>query len=320
MVRISIITPSYNQARFLEQTMLSVLDQETPGPGSVEYFVMDGASTDGSSAIIQQYAPRLKGWVSEKDRGQADAINKGLRSAQGEIIAWLNSDDYYLPGTLQRATRAFEENPHAGLVYGNVLSVDAESTPFNLQTFTQFNLLDLMSFRIISQPAVFMRRSVLEQAGLLDPSYHCLLDHHLWLRMARLASMVYIPETLAAARYHADAKNVARTAEFGREAFRLVDWMKTAPEFAEQFAQNKPRIMAGAERFDAFYLLEGGQFRAALNAYARAWHHDPGLVLKEAHRVVYAALSLALPGPLAGLRSVYARLRADRQNSRQPKP
>jgi len=301
---ISIVTPSYNQADFLEQTICSVFAQDIP---SLEYFVMDGGSNDGSAEIIQKYAGRLAGWVSEKDKGQADAINKGLSQTRGEIVAWLNSDDYYLPGAIQRAIRAFEENPEAGLVYGNVLSVDAQSKTFNLQTFEPFNLRDLMSFHIISQPAVFMRRSVLEQAGLLDPSYHCLLDHHLWLRMSRLAPIVYIPETLAAARYHAQAKNVARPAEFGREAFRLVDWMKNSPEFSTLFDKHKVEIMAGAERFDAFYLLEGAQYRQALAAYGRAWRYNPAIVLKEWHRVVYATLALL---GLARLRSVYMRLRS----------
>jgi len=310
---ISIVTPSYNQASFLEQTICSVLEQDV---ASLEYFVMDGGSKDGSLEIIQKHASRLAGWVSEKDRGQADAINKGLRQCKGEIVAWLNSDDYYLPGAIQRAVRAFDENPQAGLVYGDVLSVDAESKSFNLQRFEPFGLLDLMSFRIISQPAVFMRRALLEQAGLLDPSYHCLLDHHLWLRLARLAPVVYIPETLAAARYHAQAKNVARPAEFGREAFRLVDWMKSSTEFAPMFDEHRDQIMAGAERFDAFYLLEGAQYRQALAAYARAWRCNPAVVLKEWHRVVYAVLAML---GFSRLRSVYMRLRsALRHSTSQP--
>ena len=96
-----------------------------------------------------------------------------------------------------------------------------------------------MAFRIISQPAVFMRRSLLEKAGLLDESYHLLLDHHLWLRMARLAPMIYVNETWAAARYHAEAKNLARTADFGHEAYRLVNWMQATPAFAEDFKRNE---------------------------------------------------------------------------------
>jgi hypothetical protein len=165
-----------------------------------------------------------------------------------------------------------------------------------------------MSFHIISQPAVFMRRSVLDQAGLLDPDYHCLLDHHLWLRMARLAPMVYISETLAAARYHADAKNVARPAEFGREAFRLVEWMKNSPDFANLYTRQCAHILAGAERLDAFYLLDGGQYHRALAAYGRAWRYNPAVVFKDAHRVLYAMLSMFIP--LAGLRAWFVRLRS----------
>ena len=301
---VSIVTPSFNQARFLEQTIRSVLDQEFP-PN--EYFIIDGGSTDSSVEIIKRFESKLAGWVSEKDKGQADAINKGFRQAHGEIFAWLNSDDYYLPGAIQMAAETFRQHPDAGLVYGNVLSVDENSVTFNLQIFKPFNQLDLMSFHIISQPAVFMRRSVLEQAGLLDPSFHMLLDHHLWLRMARISTIVYIPETLAAARYHAGAKNLTNTADFGREAFRIVDWMKSSPEFSSVFEHNKTRILGGAHRLDAFYLLDGGQYRAALSAYRRAFKYNPPLVLKEWHRIVYAVLALL---GLTHLRTIYIRLRS----------
>ncbi|MEW5828710.1 MAG: glycosyltransferase family 2 protein, partial [Chloroflexota bacterium] len=193
---VSIVTPSFNQAPYLEQTIRSVLGQDYP---HIEYLVVDGGSTDGSVGIIGRYADKLAWSVSEKDSGQADAINKGLRHARGEIVAWLNSDDVYQPGAVARAVAAFERNPDAGLVYGDLLSIDSDGQPFNLQTFKPYTLTDLMAFDIIGQPSVFMRREVLEQAGELDPSYHFLLDHHLWIRMASLAPMVYVPETLAAA-------------------------------------------------------------------------------------------------------------------------
>jgi glycosyltransferase involved in cell wall biosynthesis len=304
LTTVTIVTPSFNQARFLEQTIRSVLEQETP---SLEYFVIDGGSTDSSVEIIKRYEGRLAGWVSEKDKGQADAINKGFRQAHGEIVAWLNSDDFYVPGAIARAVKAFEQNPDAGLVYGNVLSVDAKGETFNQQIFRQYNLLDLMSFQIISQPAVFIRHSMLEQAGLLDPSFHMLLDHHLWLRMARIAPIVYIPETLAAARYHAGAKNLTNTADFGREGFRIVEWMKSASEFSSVFEQNTPRILGGAHRFNAFYLLDGGQYRAALSEYRRAFKFYPPVALKEWHRVVYAVLALL---GFARLRATYIQLRS----------
>ena len=304
MSTISIITPSYNQSRFLEQTICSVLEQEVD---SLEYFIVDGGSTDSSVEIIRRYAKRLAGWVSEKDRGQAEAINKGFKATSGEIVAWLNSDDFYLPGAIQAALNAFREHPTTGVVYGDVLSVDAQGHTFNVQRFRQYNLADLMSFRIISQPAVFMRRAVLEQAGLLDESFHLLLDHHLWLRLARLAPLIYLPQTLAAARYHTAAKNLARTAEFGREALRIVDWMQTNPDFSPVFEQHRSRILAGAHRLDAFYLLDGGFYTASLAAYARAFRYNPGVVLPETHRVLYALLA---PFGLKNLRPLYNKVRA----------
>ncbi len=303
-MKVSIITPSFNQSRYLEQTIRSVLEQDYP---ALEYFVIDGGSTDSSVEIIKRYESKLAGWVSEKDRGQAEAVNKGIKASSGEIVAWLNSDDTYQPGAIQKAIETFQQHPEAGLVYGNVLSIDENSQTFNLQTLQPYTLEDLMSFRIISQPAVFMRRAVLEQAGLLDLSYHYLLDHHLWLRIAQHAPIVYIPQTLAAARYHADAKNLAHTTEFGREAFQIVHWMETEPGLAPRFEKNRRRILAGAHRLDAFYLLDGGFYARSLAAYARAFRYNPGVVLPETHRVLYALLA---PLGLKRLRPLYTRLRS----------
>jgi glycosyltransferase involved in cell wall biosynthesis len=300
---ITIVTPSYNQSRYLEQTIQSVLQQDYP---ALEYFVIDGGSTDSSAEIIRRYENQLSGWVSEKDRGQADAINKGFQRANGEFIAWLNSDDLYQPGAIRTAIKTFQNHPEAGLVYGNVLSIDEHSRPFNLQTFKPYTLKDLMAFNIISQPAVFMRRSVLEQAGHLGLDYHLLLDHHLWLRMAALAPLVYLPQTLAAARYHAEAKNLSRTADFGREAFRLVDWMRATPALASVYEQNRRRILAGAHRLDAFYLLDGAFYATALKAYAQAFRYNPPVALRETHRIAYALLALL---GLTRLRELYVKVR-----------
>lgn len=301
---ISIVTPSYNQARYLEETIRSVLGQAYL---KLEYFVMDGGSTDESVDIIRLYESQLTGWVSEKDRGQAEAINKGFARCTGDIVSWINSDDFYLPGAFQAAIQAFEQHPQAGLIYGDVLSVDADSQPFNIQRFRPYSLTDLMSFNIISQPAVFMKRSVLEKAGYLDLQYHLLLDHHLWLRMARLAPMVYIPKTLAAARYHSDAKNLARTADFGREAHQIAEWLENEPPFAAGFASTRKQVWAGAHRLNGFYLLDGGDYSSSLKAYWNAFRLYPPVVLKELHRVLFALLA---PLGLAWLREVYSRLRS----------
>jgi glycosyltransferase involved in cell wall biosynthesis len=300
---VSIVTPSFNQARYLEATIQSVLAQEYP---RLEYLVVDGGSTDGSVEIVKQYQNRLAYWVSEKDSGQADAINKGLRRAQGGIVAWLNSDDMYLPGAIRSVIEVFERNPEAGIVFGNVASIDEEGRTFNLQVFKPVTLPDLMAFYIISQPGVFMRRSVLEKAGHLDPSYHLLLDHHLWIRMARLAPLVYVPQTLAAARYHAEAKNMARAGGFGEEVFRILEWMRSDPAFAEEFLTHRRRIRAGAYRLNAYYLVEAGSNGQGLLAYMRAFLHHPMTVLKDWKRVVYAVFSLF---GLRRVRDIYVRFR-----------
>jgi glycosyltransferase involved in cell wall biosynthesis len=288
-MKISIITPSFNQADYLDETIRSILDQNYP---DLEYLIVDGASTDGSVRIIKKHSEHLTWWVSEMDAGQADAINKGFARATGEIVAWLNSDDVYLPDTLKTVAELFAANPDAGIIYGDVLSIDGDGNPINVQRFAQYGVEDLMQFKIISQPGVFMRRSVLEQAGYLDEDYHFLLDHHLWLRMAQLAPIIYTPQIFAKARYHADAKNIAHAERFGREAFQILDWMKTQPMLVKTLEKKKRKILAGAHHLDAYYLVEAGKMRAGLAAYGRAFLGSPFATLKSWKRILYALASL----------------------------
>lgn len=287
--RVTIVTPSYNQAAFLEQTICSVLDQ---GYANLEYFVVDGGSTDGSQTIIQKYADRIDWWVSEKDMGQAEAINKGFSRSTGEIVAWINSDDIYQPGAIQAAVQALKDHPEASLVFSNVLSIDAEGEPFNLMTYGNWGLVDLMCFKIIGQPGVFMRKTDLSKAGLLDLSYRFLLDHHLWLRIAQIGQMVYIPETWASARVHARAKNVALARGFGQEAFQLAAWMPYQPKLSDLYKKNRRRIWAGANRMNARYLLDGSEPMRALRAYFRSFMQYPPTALSEWRRIGFAAASL----------------------------
>jgi glycosyltransferase involved in cell wall biosynthesis len=303
---VSIVTPSYNQAAYLEQTLTSVLDQDYP---RLEYLVVDGASTDGSVEIIRRYAGKLAWWVSEKDSGQAEAINKGFSHARGEIVAWLNSDDYYLPGTISAVVRAFHANPEALLVYGDMQAVDSVGRVINLLTYRQLSLEGLLCFHIIGQPAVFMRRAALEQAGELDLAYHCMLDHQLWLRIVMNGEITHIEQTWSAARYHPAAKNRARAAEFGSESFKILEWALTRPELAPVLAKISRRARASAHRVDARYLLDGGHPRAALGAWWRAFTLHPPTALARPNIFISALLTLS---GLSALRSAYLRNRRER--------
>lgn len=301
---VSIVINSYNQAAFLEQSIRSVVEQDYP---RLEVLVVDGGSTDGSVEIIQRYADHLNWWVSEKDCGQAEGINKGLSRATGEMIAWLNSDDFYYPGAIRQAANAFLSHPEAGMIYGDVMAVDGSGKPFHRMHTGDVDLRGLMTFRIINQPAVFMRRTVLDEAGYLEPSYHYLLDHHLWLRMAARSEMVHIPELWAAGRFHEAAKNVAGAANFGAEAYRIAEWLQQDPLTAAEAKKIASSIQAGAHRINARYLLDSGDASAALQSYWKGLFADPLIILPETHRMVYALFSMM---GLTSVKKLYFRLRA----------
>ena len=265
MTLVSIVTPSFNQSAYLEQTIQSVLEQDDP---DLEYIVIDGASTDGSVDIIKKYSPRLAYWISEKDLGQADAINKGMRRAKGEIVAWLNSDDYYLPGAIQSAVAALESNPQAVMVYGNMLAVNQTGQTINQLRYRQFTLEDLLCFQIIGQPAVFMRRVAFEKAGGLDLNFHFMLDHQLWIKFAAEGQIVHIHQTWAAARYHPLAKNRVKLPDLRVRPSAF--WIGGNPiRPCSDIESCLTARCASVQRVNARYLLDDGQSWNALKAWMR---------------------------------------------------
>lgn len=310
--KVTIITPSFNQAEFLENTIQSVLEQGYP---NLEYMIIDGGSTDGSLDIIKKYENRLSWWISEPDCGQSDAINKGLQRASGEIISWLNSDDLHMPGTISVIVNAFKETPDMGLIYGDVLSIDRVGHVFNVMRYADWGLDDLMTFSIIGQAGTFIRREVLNETGLLDPNFHCLMDHHLWLRIAQVAPMRYLPEAIAAARFHPQAKNLAITEEFGREAYQLVNWMQQQPTLSSRMHRLNNRVLAGAHRFNARYLLDGEMPRQSLASYMRSLRCHPRTALVEWHRMIFAVLSLL---GFNSLKKIYLKLRRAKHSNEEP--
>jgi glycosyltransferase involved in cell wall biosynthesis len=210
--KISIITPSFNQGNFIEETILSVLSQDYP---NLEYLVMDGGSSDATLRVLEKYSGKVM-WISEADRGQTDAINKGLRRASGSIVGYLNADDLLLPSALKKVAQAFIRRPQTCWVTGKCRIVDEANNEIRRPITVYKNmLLGLHSFSLllitnyISQPATFWRTEALESMGYLDENLRFVMDYEYWLRLYSKSPPVFIPEYLAAFKIHQSSKTTS---------------------------------------------------------------------------------------------------------------
>lgn len=211
---VSIVTPSFNQAAFIERTIHSVLSQNYP---NLEYIVVDGGSTDGTLEILKKYEGRLR-WISEKDNGQSNAINKGFRMAKGEILGWLNSDDIYLRGALDRIARHFAAHDETMMVYGEGYIIDEKDRvkcrfPFTEPKFDLGKLIYHGDY--ILQQSTFFRRGIFDHIGMIDESLHYGMDWDLFIRIGKRFRVDYIPEFMGCIREH----NLAKTSVGGKRRF-----------------------------------------------------------------------------------------------------
>jgi glycosyltransferase involved in cell wall biosynthesis len=224
----TIVTPSFNQGDFIEETIKSILDQE--GSFTIEHIIADAGSKDETVKIIKKYARALergtypikcKGvsmvWWSKPDKGQSDALNQGFRLAKGEIVAWLNSDDVYQPGALKAAQQAMKAHPKAGLVYSDHMEIDGKSRELRRLELPDFDFGYVANGNIVSQPASFMRKAALDKVGLLNPDYHYAMDYDLWMRIAKKYEVIHVPGYWAGFRLHDDSKTVALASKFYKE-------------------------------------------------------------------------------------------------------
>ena len=213
-MKVSVITPSYNQGAFIERTLASVASQSGC---EIEHLVFDGASTDGTRAILERFRPPVR-WVSRKDKGQADAVNQGIRASDGDIIGWLNSDDVYYAGALARVASFFDAHAEVDVVYGMADHIDRDDRSLGPYPTAPWSFERLKKECFVCQPAAFFRRRVIEKHGVLDESLHYCMDYEYWLRLGKAgARFAYLEEKLAGSRLHAETKTLGARVQVHEE-------------------------------------------------------------------------------------------------------
>ncbi|RJR19827.1 MAG: glycosyltransferase [Desulfobacteraceae bacterium] len=238
---VSVVTPSYNQAKYLEETIRSVLLQGYP---NLEYMVFDGGSTDNTLEIIKKYDKWLTYWESVPDKGQADAISKGWLRTSGSILAYLNSDDLYLPGAITRAVSVFKEHPDAAAVCGGEILINSEGLVMLERSVKSASLSDLLNLHFLPQPSVFISRSALERVGYLNTSFKNSFDFDLWIRLAQSEKIVCIPTVLAATRIHANTKTLTSRKQITKEIKTIIQGFLNSSEGVNLGNKEKREIKA----------------------------------------------------------------------------
>lgn len=271
---VSVVTPTYNQAAFLRETLDSVLSQDYP---SIEYQVIDDGSTDVTPAILAEYSDRV--WSErQENRGQTPTINKGWERAKGEILTWLNSDDTLLPGAVSKGVAYLNEHPDVDIVFGDTLFTEHDGKPIKrskrLPPFEYVRFV-LHCENPIPQPSAFIRRSVIEDIGTLDASYYYFMDWDFWLRAGVNHRISYFPELLSTYRLHAESKTVAQANKAAPELQYMYRKFFARDDLPERISSLEKEAMVNMLFTSAEYYLEGRNQKAAALMALKALRQYP---------------------------------------------
>jgi glycosyltransferase involved in cell wall biosynthesis len=298
------VTPSYNQGEYLEETIRSVLLQGYP---DIEYIIMDGGSTDGSIDIIRKYEPWLTYWVSRPDQGQTHAINEGWEIATGEILAYINSDDYYLPGAIAIAVKEFTANPQAGMIYGTAMIIDERGRDLRIWKGQIFDLKTMLTVgSIVPQPATFFAHHALKRVGCLDEQWHMIMDYELCIRIGLRFPTVYLPATVAKFRDHLQSKTHAHYEEIAGE---LIHWLRifSPPQVSPKEWRRIKRITFSRMHYEwaLNYLVKGPEYASkALLQLIESLLQYPKFALRRPISTAYIIKEIFL----SYITAIYARL------------
>jgi glycosyltransferase involved in cell wall biosynthesis len=291
---VSIVTPAYNQAEFLRETIESVLSQDYP---RIEYLVLDDGSTDETPQVLAEYEGRVR-WQRHANMGQTPTINKGWQLATGDVVTWLNSDDTFLPGAVRKGVEYLMSHSETGIVFGDSLFTEADGTPLERTKPPAGDRFDYLTFVVecenpIAQPSAFIRRAVVEDVGLLDPSYYYFMDWDFWLRAGARHRIDYIPELLSTYRLHAESKTVAQAARAAPELEYMYEKFFALEGLPAEVLKVKDRATANMLFTSGAYYLKGGVPEKASEVARRALEVYPGALAspRMLHKFLYCRMS-----------------------------
>jgi glycosyltransferase involved in cell wall biosynthesis len=281
--RVSIITPSFNQEKFIEETIRSILLQDYP---DLEYIIIDGGSKDGTVDVIRKYQSWISYWVSEKDAGQTAAINKGFKISTGEIIAWQNSDDTYEPGAIMNAVKFMVDHPETGVVYSDCNLVDENSRVISQLPSKKYTVQNCLLQHIVPNQTAFIRRGVWEAVGGVDNELHFAIEEDFWLKIGLISKLDQLPGIWANHRKYIGTKTVSQAPMFYREQLKVLDRFFTQTSLSPEIINIKNQVYANAHLIGAFRLNMDKEKELTEKAFIKAIDLNPELAMNDIGKTV----------------------------------